>query len=347
MSTAARLASLVALVCTPALLAQVTFQTAAQTAAQSQPPRRFIPSGPTWGVGAGRMNINLLSTKRFETWDPSPPVVIIPPRHCPPRPIPCPPRPCTTVTTSGSGLTVDGQYTGEKWNVGFHVGGPTFSSTTCGDTVSTCAQPLNCFPVAYGTPYWPRYGSYWNTGIDSVVLYRDRGPLDPQFFQEQPLAQPAAPQTAQPTEPPTSLDVGIASIQSRSFDEGVSALRRHLRESPDDARAMRALALALIETKDLDDAAAVMRQAYRTDPKLADEPIVPPSLAYTDRRFRDLVNRAVTHAHKINSASSWLLVCTLMHAEGRNDVALAQLDKAKKVGLEPETYDALAVELKR
>lgn len=346
MRTSACLGLLIALAATAPVAAQSSTGRLINTQRIEMTPR------PTWGVGAGRMNINLLDTRRFERFDPSPPVVVIPPRPCP-TPIPCPPKPCpprtcTTVATSGSGLTIDGQYTGEKWNVGFHLGGPTFTTTTCNDPcapVTTC--PPVVYPYAYPATYWPRYGSYLNSGVESVMLYRDQGPLDPQLFQQQPMTQPA-PQAAQPQPAsPSSFEIGIAALQSRQFDESVSALRRHLRENPDDARAMRALAVALIESKDLDDAAGVMRQAYRTDPKLSDEPIVPASLAYTDRRFRDLVNRSVTHAHKVNSASSWLLVCVLMHAEGRKDVALAQLEKAKKVGLEAETYDAFVLELKR
>lgn len=312
-------------------------------------PRVTYPSAPTWGVGAGRMNINLLSTNRFERWD-SVPVMPTPrPTPRPPYTGAVPSHPATGVwghSSTGSGLTVDGRYSGDKWNVGVHVGNGTHGVHTGEAGQNDHVVMLPAHTNRYSGVYWGSYRSY-RTGASPTTLYRGDGPLDPRLFQTTPPTntRPAA-TDPEPTTPATILDTGLMALREGEYTLAVAALRKHLREKPDDGHAMRALAVALIETKALDDASGMMRQAYRTDTHLVAEPLFPASLAYTDKAYRSLVTRTVAYAHRVDTASAWLVVSVLMQGEGRDANAKAMLEKAAKVGLEQTIADGLRAEFK-
>ncbi len=245
--------------------------------------------------------------------------------------------------SSGSGLSVDGRYQGDKWSVGFHLGNGSHGLRPAEHCQDTPVVILPAYTQLYSGVYWGNYGSYRQDAAPAT-LYRGDGPLDPRLFQS---TQPA---NAQPTptepSPATPLDAGLMALREGEHALAVAALRKHLREKPDDAHAMRALAVALIETKALDDAASIMRQAYRTDTQLAAEPLFPASLAYTDKAYRSLVTRAVSYAHRVDTASAWLVVSVLMQGEGRATNSRQMLDKAAKLGLEDTIADGLRAELK-
>lgn len=358
------LALLAAAALTPGALAQgpspndIARWTPGGTTIITQGPR------PTWGVGAGRSNINLLSTRRYYTTfqppvvrphplprpcpTPSPPITIQPwPPVCAPTPPVCGPvvRPVV-----GSGLTVGGSYSGDRFNLDFRLGAPTglgtpLAAPCAAHPTSHCATP--CVPLV-GNPFRYSHGVYYSAGrvwgASPAVLPRTDGPLDPRLFREQPAPTP---QPAQ-AEPPRSLaEVGVYALREKRAADAVVALRRHLDTAPDDARAMRVLAIALLEDRRAADAAAVMRLAYRTDPLLARERLSPEALGFSTREFRNLVTRAVGHANSVRSSSAWLSVSVLMQGEIRDDLALAMLARAADAGLDPAVADALRAELAR
>jgi hypothetical protein len=176
-------------------------------------------------------------------------------------------------------------------------------------------------------------------------MYAD-GPLD-QNLLRQPTPPAATSSSQQPPEPPTPLEDGVRFLRERDGKQAVASLRRHVRENPDDADSMRVLALALLEARQFDDAAGVMRQAYRLDAALAHEPLPVREIGLGRERVRDAVKRAVTYAHRVGTASSWLLAGVLMQSEGRNDPARRMLDNAAALGLEREIVEAMLVELGR
>ncbi|GJQ29899.1 MAG: hypothetical protein HBSAPP03_17830 [Phycisphaerae bacterium] len=206
-------------------------------------------------------------------------------------------------------------------------------------------------PVSSEIPsvYWSGVGTYRSTRPETGMLLRGDGPLDPRLFSPQPTPPGGTQPTISPTtsEPPSAFDAGLMALREGEHALAVAALRRHLRAHPDDAPAMRALAIALIETKAFDDAAGVMRSAYRADPHQAAEPLFPAAIGYTNAPYRSVLTRAVSYANRVNTASGWLLVAVLMQGEGRGANAKVMLDKAAKLGLESPIADSLAAEMNR
>lgn len=315
---------------------------------------------------------------------PPPTTVIIPPicRPTPPVCQPTPPpicrpappchgdRPITLpstygVFTTGSGLTVNGSYRTDNLKIGFHLGSDVFT-----DTGSGCHdRPVYCpDSVVY---YSPRVGVYpWRSAYDSVYdanygyargqafnsTYATQAPIT---FYDQRMIDALAAQlgdeyaarlrAAQEKQEPvrfTSLELGRALLAANRSKDAVEELRTHLKSQPDDARATRVLALALIEAEKLDDAAAVMRSAYRLDPALGRERIDATALGVDTKRLRTMVTSMVAHGHKAQSASAWLTVAALMQAEGRDALAAKMLGRAEKLGLERDVSDSLGAALK-
>ncbi|MDX2132234.1 MAG: tetratricopeptide repeat protein [Planctomycetota bacterium] len=319
-----------------------------------QSPRRNL------GIGtSSRANINLLSTRRFYTTLPVPPIVN-PPRPCPPRP--CPPhiQPHPYPISTGSGLSVGGSYSGDGLDVSFGVGSggvggvsgyPGSHCDPCGGSHAGYCPPIVIAPPFYYTnSLYYSHGRVW--GAQPVNLLRGDGPIDPRLFTPQPATASQPPAQQQPVQfssgtPSTLAEHGVRALLDGRPRESIAALRRHLDDAPDDARAMRVLAIALLADRNAADAVPVMRLAYRTDPLLAREPLIPQALGFRDNEFRQMLTRAVAHAHEVNSSSAWLTVTVLMQGEERDDVARTMLARAKKAGLEPAVHDALAPELAR
>lgn len=308
---------------------------------QAQPERVVIPSGPSWGVGAGRANINLLE-RRTPLIAPTPSAVL-PPSSGPSRPIfPCrpAPRPCTTgwerpttgVITEGSGLTVDGTYRGEKWGIDFHLG--TGQSTHTG--AGRCDDDR--MPGGYSYPYPVGYtrGAWYST--------------PPQQAQPQVIVLPApmtsTPATPEPAPaPPTDLERAHIFLQDGDAPSAIAAFTLHLGSQPEDARAMRLLAAALLLDKRTDDGVAMMRSAYRAEPALARAPLRAEELGLREAGLRDLVIRAVMHANRLGSGSSWWTVTVLMQAQGKAEQARAMLDRAKTQGIDADLDAAMTAAL--
>jgi hypothetical protein len=311
--------------------------------------RVVIPQGPSFGFGGSRPRINLLG-RRTPITIPSVPAVVTPLRPVyppvwspsPPRcePIPHPYTPRTYV--EGSGLTIDGRHTGDTWDIGFHLGSP---GVVREESRAPSTSGTSCPP----TYVWPGAGVYWGLGarwyygsrdLRARPVYDDAMSMTPAQPMTQAPAQPAAP------EPKTDAEVGIAAMIAGDYPQAIAALRRHLSSNPDDPRAMRSLAVAMLADKRPDDAGSLMRAAYRADPTLAGEPLMPAALGFAERPFRLLVGRAVQHAHRVNTGSSWLLVASLMQGEGRRTPALTMIDRARAQGLDQGICDSLSTELR-
>jgi hypothetical protein len=138
--------------------------------------------------------------------------------------------------------------------------------------------------------------------------------------------------TVTPPPPPTLLELASAAMAQRQPKVAVEALRREVREQGETAETLRLL-----------DAAAVMRSAYRLDPKLATAPLDAAAAGVDGRRLRELVKGAVLAANRGESASEWLLVAALMQAEGRNELSSTMASRAAKAGLEPEIASGFGV----
>jgi tetratricopeptide (TPR) repeat protein len=157
--------------------------------------------------------------------------------------------------------------------------------------------------------------------------------------------QQQQPQAQAPARELTTLEKAEAALANGQGAQAIHFYREYLKEWPDDTMAMRALALALVNERRWDQAAAVMAMAYEKNPKLAyqtpDASILPGGLT----GLRKLVTAGVTYAGRVKTSSSWLLVAVLMQAEGRPEVALKMLERSKAEGLNAKVLVELTVAL--
>jgi tetratricopeptide (TPR) repeat protein len=155
-----------------------------------------------------------------------------------------------------------------------------------------------------------------------------------------------AAQAAQPPREPTPLEKADALLLYGEPKASAEAYRKYLEDAPDDASAMRSLAIAMLQLRRFDEAVAVMAMAYDKQPRLARTPI-DPAFFGDAAGLRKSLNSAVNYANRVNSGSAWLLVAALMQAEGRDDVALRMAERARAAGLAEPVATQLADVLRR
>ncbi|HYE62428.1 MAG TPA: tetratricopeptide repeat protein [Phycisphaerales bacterium] len=314
-------------------------------------PRSYL------GIGtSSRANIDLLNNPAANRQFPSPPVVVtpIPPRH-------------------------DHDHHHHHWDrddrarwwyyknrdrhdhhrtpIYYHFPRETFVSIGSGLSIGGFGYPYPVNYPVYTQGYTPTVG-VMNLPAPAIVydqatgayIYAYGNPYGP------PLVPATTPAPAPATTPEvvyapprelTPMEQAVEELRLGMPDRALTTLRDHLKKNADDARAHRVLAVALLEQRRFDDAVASLRQAYRTDPTLADSALNAYELGYTDESLRSLVVRTVTYANRVNTGSSWLTVAALMQAEGRTEQARNALDKARRQGLEPEVLGAMKAALKQ
>lgn len=239
---------------------------------------------------------------------------------------PFPGRP-DVVVVPGSGLVVDGSYVDDRFRLGFHLGTPLIGIPWL---IRDHNGPSVINSGAYLSTYsdgmcGPRYGLI--EGLYATV--------DPALT-TQPAPPPAPPQPVAPPVPETDKALGDQLLASGDAKAAVNAYRRHLNDNPDDAEAMLALGLALLDAAQPKEGVAMIGMAYRKEPALADSAIPLDVYQRGAGQFRENLRRVSVYANRSNSASAWLALSVLMQAEGRTATALTMLDRAAKAGLEAE-----------
>ncbi|MBN8598829.1 MAG: tetratricopeptide repeat protein [Planctomycetes bacterium] len=214
--------------------------------------------------------------------------------------------------------------------------------------------PVVCPP---GWNWWPwgwnswvawngaNYVVYWNGFPVPPYVPGPFGGLtylyDPNLLPGATQRSMAEQQSVAPAPAPTNYDLGVMAFRSRQSDAAVKYLTAAVSKDKEDTSAMRVLALAMLDTRQPDDAAAMLRQAYRQDPTLANDALDVEFLGLNGARRSDLINRAVEYANRVGSASSWLMVSVLMQADGRFELARRMLKRAADEGLEPAVFGAM------
>lgn len=252
------------------------------------------------------------------------------PKVCDPAPV-CPPTvvypyPYRSGYSYGDGFYLNGRYRGDRWNVQFNIGSGLLPSLY---------EFGGLFPMRVGN-YEYTVNPY--TGGYTVTTARGEAPIDPRMMGAG--AMPTPPVPAAPAKELTPIEQATAALADYDALRAIKALRAHLKSKADDAPAMRVLAMALLEHGQIDDGVAMMRQAYRTQKDLADDPWTPDEVGMSARRVREVLTKVVGYAHRANSASAWLTVASIMQAEGRTALAKQMLDRAAKAGLEKEMVGA-------
>lgn len=224
-----------------------------------------------------------------------------------------------------NGFYLNGRYRGDHWNINFNLGTGLMPSVyDFGGML-----PIRVGNYEYSiNPYTGSYVVTTASGRPAAYDTRARG-----------TSASPAPQAA-PVRESTPLERGQQALRDQDAAKAVKELRAHLRKEPADGSAMRLLAVALFENGSLDDGAAVLRNAYRTSPALVDEPIAPEDLGLSGQRLREMLSEVVQYAHKVNTASAWLSVVSIMQSEGRVVLARDMLDRAERAGLDLDTVKA-------
>ena len=198
--------------------------------------------------------------------------------------------------------------------------------------------------------------SFGGTGPDPSVTYYGISPNVSNGPYTQYVGSDGRTYISVPTDPapaiPTTYDHALDAVRAKQTTAAIKELNKHLKElaadsaaSPD-LRAERLLAVMYLENSEFSEAMSRLALAYRRMPTLANEPIDAADLGIESARLRDLVVKAVRYSNRMNTGSSWLMVTILMQAEGRTDLALANLNKAEAVGLDPKLVAALRSAMK-
>jgi hypothetical protein len=127
----------------------------------------------------------------------------------------------------------------------------------------------------------------------------------------------------------------------------VASLRFHLLKQPDDLRAMRLLAVALLGDKQPTDAAWQMLRAYEADPLLPQEPLDPSEMGLNAPEFHERVLTSLTHARRLKTHAGWFTAAVMLQAQGKHPEALRCLDRARDAGLPVQAYEPMAAALAR
>lgn len=255
-----------------------------------------------------------------------------------------------SAANSGSGLTVEGSYNGDRFNLRFHVGSgytvypwwrPYRSPCSSGCyTYSRYVWPWGC-SYSYGRRYYDDYYDY------RPVVYGQIDPFIMSGVASQAILAALAERAVNPPREPTVLERADALLASGQARAATEAYRKYLDDVPDDAAVMRSLALALMADRRFDESVAVLAMAYQKSPRLARTPVDAALIADDAASLRRRVNSAVGYANRVRSGSAWLLAAVLVQAEGRDDVALSMVERGREQGLHADVATELAAVLKR
>jgi len=108
----------------------------------------------------------------------------------------------------------------------------------------------------------------------------------------------------------------------------------YLHENPEDWLVLREFSIAVALFNDFALAVEFMHSAYLNSPELGGDPFDEKFLSIDDRTLRELVVKAVKHAHRDPSDQAWLMVAILMQSEGRLERAAEMLQRAVDLGLD-------------
>lgn len=253
---------------------------------------------------------------------------------------------------TGTGLSVNGRWSGDDWRLNVHLGSGLHHNDGC-FPINDC-RPIDCFPSICYPSRFHRFGFtsvdalFW--GYPPVQLGYSAYGYDPRWYsgQTQAAPQPQVPIVVAEPEPKTALEKGRYRLKREEPDLAVKHYQEHLKEFPHDTEVMRELGVALLDAGRIAEGVALIREAYTANPTLADTRIDPALLGPDgDDRLAALVRAVSGFANRNEGASAWLTVTVLMQGQERDRVALANMVKGVKAGLEDAIAQPLGDALRR
>lgn len=233
---------------------------------------------------------------------------------------------------SGSGLTVDGSYSDDRWKLHLHLGSDAFR------------RPL-CRPYGHNNPIVGAYPYWWGGwGDDYRSYYGNRyGTIYGFYSQPDPAIAyiPPPPPVTEAVTPSTNRELGDTYLRGGDARAAIKAYQAHLKQYPGDEEAMRALGLALIDAGQTAEGVAMIAMAYRAEPLLADRAIAPNAFRDGAAGLARDVAKVSIYANRVRADSAWLALAVLIQAQGRDNVARMMVERAKGAGLESGVADRL------
>lgn len=138
-----------------------------------------------------------------------------------------------------------------------------------------------------------------------------------------------------------ALDRGLLYWRAGKLAAAQASLRSHLVSQPDDARAMRLLAVMMLDDGHDVDAASLMLSAYRKDPSLANSSLDPSVYQVSHTRWTQLRNTALESAQRSRTDGSWLLASVMLQSDNQKDLARDMLDRSRAAGLDTSVSQSM------
>lgn len=131
-----------------------------------------------------------------------------------------------------------------------------------------------------------------------------------------------------------SMDRALLYWRAGKLTAAQAALRSHLVDKPEDTKAMRLLAVMMLDDGHDTDAAALMLSAYRKDPSLAASQLDPAIYQISDARWKQLRDAALEGAQRSRTEGGWLLASVMLQSDGQKELARDMLDRSRAAGLD-------------
>ncbi len=257
------------------------------------------------------------------------------------------------IVSLGDGVQVRGRIEGERFRLGFTIGGHPFFVDRFGFAHDIARGGFlrrgrfGAWGGAYPMYYDYGYG-YWHAPVLGTLAVVN-GTADP-FLMGGGGSGGGGPTGTQPM--PTidesvlpAIERGHLAYQRGQACDAVGFYKAHLAVFESDGAALRWLAAALLDDALPAEAAAVMMLAYSTDPTLASVPMAASGFPTVSGGLAVRVTKAVANANASKTASGFLLAAVLAQADDRPAVARRLIERARATGLHKAIDAALTVAL--
>lgn len=240
------------------------------------------------------------------------------------------------VRDASTGL-IRGTYNGDNWRLAFAIGSqfPTINYRL--------DSSLYKYPVRmYRSRYWPWSDAlrYAETGVwPGTYSYMLVGDTSNQVIDPALLAPSVQSQT--PARELTPLEQAEIALRGGRGEIAEKYILDYLKDEPNDWSVRRMLALAKLEERKMEQAVAVLADAYIHQPQLARDEIAPEAMSGGEMAHRNRFSAAMDYANRTKTASAYLLAVVLAQSEGRYDVALKLLARAEAAGLDGKVAEEL------
>lgn len=235
----------------------------------------------------------------------------------------------------GDGVFISGRVIGDRFRLGFTVGGSPFLLDDRGFAFDLGRSYRYDYGYRYACGGYPVYYSYSGAYRYYAPIYGQLVTIDPQYLDPALVSPDQSPGVSTQIDEsllPTIERARLALERGKDAD-AIPFLNEHLAQSDDDTDAMRLLAAALLNTGKPHEGVALMMLAYVREPELAARPLSQSSLG-GDAAMEARATAAVAFANRQKTSSAYFVAAVLAQGAERFAVARRMLDRAHSAGLD-------------